>query len=81
MGINCLFLGHKIIDKRCIKCGKTLCEIKGHEWKYSNFKSFVYLDKSGSESKPSLRECTICHRKEKSAAQTEYDYPDWHRVE
>ena len=36
MNLKCFFRGHKIIKGICQQCGKTLCEIKGHEWIYSD---------------------------------------------
>ena len=53
--LGCLF-GHKIENDVCIKCGKTICEIKGHEWIYSNYKNHTH---SGNQSK--RRTCVKCN--------------------
>lgn len=62
----CWLTGHKINKEGiCEKCGKTLCEIKGHDWIITDFKKFIFCDNGGSSGcKPSERKCKICGQEE-----------------
>jgi hypothetical protein len=58
---KCLF-GHKIICGVCIQCGKTICEIKGHEWIFSRYTNHIkYGDMA------MVRTCLKCKQKERLA--------------
>lgn len=53
--LGCLF-GHKIEKDVCVKCGKTICEIKGHEWIYSNYRKF-----KKAKTQSTRRTCKKCN--------------------
>ena len=59
MTLKCFFKGHNMHEGRCTQCLKTECEIKGHEWAYSDFWTRSWNDGSKYEY-PKKRICTKC---------------------
>jgi hypothetical protein len=55
----CCIFGHKIVNNKCTKCGKTICEIKGHDWVSTGLSEFTnpYKPKIIRANK---RKCVIC---------------------
>ena len=82
----CWFIGHKLKEGLCLKCGKTICEIKGHEWIYSKMIHFVDATKEEEIGyRPSTRICDICERVEvcttiHTQLMTGREYPKWIRI-
>jgi len=66
--LSCLF-GHKIVDNKCVKCKKEICECLGHEWIFSDIQKLFYTNNNGEQKglakmQPFKRRCKICNRKE-----------------
>ena len=59
MNLKCIFKGHKMIKDKCIRCLKTECDIKGHDWKYSDIWTRTWNDNSKYKY-PKKRKCTKC---------------------
>jgi len=75
--LSCIF-GHKIVNNRCIKCGKTVCEINGHEWIYTETGTFA------GKTRPRNRICNICKIEEQCIVIKNSNYygeqPVWIRI-
>lgn len=59
----CWFFGHRIKNDICIKCGKSICEIKNHEWVYSHYEDIKLGDMI--QNTAFVRGCKKCYQIEK----------------
>ena len=76
MNFKCLFKGHNMHEGRCTQCLKTECEIKGHDWAYSDFWFRRYLHNDGKYIYPKERICTKCGNIERLSR-----IDDWVRIQ